>query len=245
MVEIEEYLRLRDRPEGLPLMVQGWRDLSFLHFSIEPEALRSTVPPELEIDTFPDRDGKECAWVGLVPFWMTGIHFRGLPPITGANTFPETNLRTYVHRQGKEPGVWFYSLEAANQIACVAARKLYGLPYHYSKMNVSKSDGRVEYMSSRIGHQKAVCNVSVDLGVDISPPHPGSLEFFLVERYLLYSKPRGILSTGRVHHSPYGLCKASPVKVEETLTRANDVPQKEWEHFLYSPGVDVDIYPLR
>ncbi len=36
----------------------------------------------------------------------------------------------------------------------------------------------------------------------------GSLEFFLAERYLLFSgSDRGRLSTGRVVHDPYPLCR--------------------------------------
>src|SRR5947209_19996689 len=128
MVDINEYEKLRERPDGLLVMYQKWRDLSFLHFPIDPSALRSLVPQELDIDTFSNREGKEMAWVGLIPFWMTGVRPRGLPPIPGVNTFPETNLRTYVHRNGKKPGVWFFSLEASNRIACATARLTFGLP---------------------------------------------------------------------------------------------------------------------
>src|SRR5690349_5532277 len=114
MVAIEEYLKLREKPEGFRVMYQKWRDLTFLHYSIEPEWLRGHVPPELDIDTFPNANGEERAWVGLIPFWMTGVRARFFPPTPGLHQFAETNVRTYVHRNGKEPGVWFFSLDAAN-----------------------------------------------------------------------------------------------------------------------------------
>ena len=245
MVEIDEYLKLRQRPSGQPVMYQNWRDLSFLHFAIDADLLKPTLPEDLEIDTFPDPSGKEKAWVGLVPFWMTGIRFRGTPAIPGTSTFPETNLRTYVHRNGKNPGVWFYSLEAANRLACMTARTFFGLPYHWSKMAVRKDGETVDYRSSRRAQPEVICNAEVQILENLSQPEPGSLEFFLAERYLLHAKINGALVTGQVHHSPYPLKALSLTSLAETLTTANGVPAQPWEHFLYSPGVDVEVFAIK
>jgi uncharacterized protein len=38
---------------------------------------------------------------------------------------------------------------------------------------------------------------------DLGEAEPGSLEFFLVERYRLFSGRNGQLLTGRVYHPPY------------------------------------------
>ena len=35
--------------------------------------------------------------------------------------FHETNVRTYVHLDGRDPGVWFFSLDAANPVVVTAA----------------------------------------------------------------------------------------------------------------------------
>ena len=70
------------------------------------------MPPQLELDLF-----EGTAYVGLVPFTMTGVRPVGLPPVRGISSFHETNVRTYVHREGRDPGVWFFSLDAANRIA--------------------------------------------------------------------------------------------------------------------------------
>jgi uncharacterized protein YqjF (DUF2071 family) len=76
---------------------------------------------------------------------------------------------------------------------------------------------------------------------------PGSLEFFLLERYLLFSESRGgKIYCGKVQHSPYQFTEAR-------VRRSSKAPLK-WEKFsveneptsqLYSPGVPVSINPLR
>src|SRR5689334_2210914 len=97
MVDLEEYLKLRERPSGPPAMYQNWRDLTFLHFSIDANELKPLLPEGLTVDTFPDEAGRERAWIGLVPFWMKDIRLRGLPAVPGLSAFPESNVRTYVH----------------------------------------------------------------------------------------------------------------------------------------------------
>src|SRR5262249_39725517 len=66
------------RPSQRALMRQKWRDLLFVHWPIPPEALRPLVPPQLELDLF---DGN--AYVGLVPFTMTGVRPVGLSAVAG------------------------------------------------------------------------------------------------------------------------------------------------------------------
>lgn len=114
------------RPSERPVMRQKWRDLLFVHWPIESEALRPLVPAQLELDLY---DGR--AYVGLVPFTMTGVRPVGLPSVPGVSSFHETNVRTYVRLGDCDPGVWFFNLEAASAIAVRLARWLFYLPYHY------------------------------------------------------------------------------------------------------------------
>ena len=50
---------------------------------------------------------------------MTGVRPVVLPAVPGLSNFHEVNVRTYVHR-GQDPGVWFFSLDAANALAVKA-----------------------------------------------------------------------------------------------------------------------------
>jgi uncharacterized protein YqjF (DUF2071 family) len=226
-------------------MYQKWRDLSFLHFSIDPHEIQALLPEGLTIDTFPDEAGRESAWVGLVPFWMTGIRLRGLPAVPGLSTFPETNVRTYVHRNGQEPGVWFFSLDASNRLACAWARKFYGLPYYYAKMQATKYEDEWIYASERRSEPKTKSTVIVKVGDPLPDPEPGSWEFFVIERYMLYALRKGKLFTGMVHHSPYSLHAARVTGSDSTLVTATGITPGLWRNTLYSPGVDVEVFGIQ
>jgi uncharacterized protein len=236
--EINEILRSTDhRPWPLPdrpwIMFQRWNDLLFAHWALEPERVRPLVPPELELDLF---DGR--AWVGIIPFWMSNVHLRGLPPLPGSGTFPEMNLRTYVRlpleRRGEsrehaapgrsatgpmsKPGVYFFSLDAASLQAVFAARLSFGLPYFWSKMLVKEgSRNEIEYSSIRRQQPRPA-----DVKVNYAPDGPltqgkSELEVFLTERYCLYVVRRGHIHRAQIHHLPWPLRPAEAEFRENTL----------------------------
>ena len=104
------------RPEGRVAQRQSWLDLTFLHWRIPVAALRPLLPAALEIDTY-----EGDAFIGVVPFTMTGVRPLWAPPVPGISNFHETNVRTYVHLEGRDPGVWFFSLDAASRVAVTIA----------------------------------------------------------------------------------------------------------------------------
>src|SRR5262249_55787207 len=124
-------------------MHQNWGTLLFMHWPVDPDALNSLLPSSLSLDTF---DG--TAWLGVVPFWMWGIRASFLPRIPGTSAFPELNVRTYVHYKGV-PGVWFFSLDAANSLAVWGARRFYYLPYFNARMQLRRNGQTVSYSSRR------------------------------------------------------------------------------------------------
>src|SRR3954453_2487739 len=124
------------RPGIRAVMRQSWRDLLFVHWACDPDAIRALIPEGLELHVLEGR-----AYVGLVPFTMTGVRPVGLPSVPWLSSFHETNVRTYVHRGGRDPGVWFFSLDAANPIAVRLARKLFHLPYHDARMFLERETG--------------------------------------------------------------------------------------------------------
>ena len=87
-----------------------WLDLMFMHWPVKPEVLRPMIPAALEIDTFDSE-----AWIGVVPFRMTGIRPRYVPSLPWVSAFVELNVRTYVKYKGRR-GVWFMSLDAAHRV---------------------------------------------------------------------------------------------------------------------------------
>jgi uncharacterized protein YqjF (DUF2071 family) len=238
MLAIEEYEKLRVRPRGPHVMYQRWRSLLFLHFPCPASEIQALLPAGLEVDTY---DGK--AWVGLVLFRMEGIRPRFAFGVPGHSAFPETNVRTYAHREGREPGVWFFSLDAASGLACRVARMSYALPYFAARMNVREERDVRTYDSVRcMGGVES--HVSATIGQPLQPLKPGSLEFFLVERYMLYAARGGRLLKGMVHHPAYPLREVLHFEARENLVQAGGISPRPFEHAIYSPGVDVDIFAI-
>ncbi|AUX41413.1 hypothetical protein SOCE26_028250 [Sorangium cellulosum] len=231
------------RPAGRPAGFQRWRELLFLHWETPLPALRAVVPAELELDTFEGR-----AYVGVVAFTMRDVSPWWSPSVPGISNFHELNVRTYVHAGGRDPGVWFFSLDAAKALAVLVARAGWHLPYHHASMDMEARDGEVHYRSERRwpGPVPARFEARYRVGAPLGAAAPGTFEHFLAERYLLFAaSPRG-LQVGQVHHVPYPLHRAEVMEVEETVVAAAGLPAPEGApHVLYSPGVDVDVYSLR
>lgn len=224
-------------------MYQRWRSLLFLHFPCPSHEIQALLPPGLEVETFPDAAGADMAWVGLVPFRMEGVRPRFLPPVPGLSAFPETNVRTYVRHKGERPGVWFFSLDADQPLACKLARRFFGLPYREAKMEVIEEDDHRTYGARRSGGA-ANHRIEATFGDPVAIAEPGTLEFFLVERYLLYAYRDGALFTGRVHHRPYPLRAARVETIEESMVAAAGISPRPFVHVMASDGVDVDVFPL-
>lgn len=237
-------------PTGNAIGYQRWSDLLFAHWRVPVELLLPLIPRELEIDTF---EGQ--AWLGLVPFHMSGVRPAWCPALPFVSEFHETNLRTYVHFKGRDPGVWFLSLDAACRLAVEVARWKWHLPYFRAEMDLRREGHEVRYSSRRIDHRsprRADVDITAKIGEPLNPEpgvsvQPGTLEHFLAERYILYANDhRGRLLRGRVHHLPYPLRSAEIVSCRQTLASAAEVPVSgQPDHALFSEGVTVDIFALR
>jgi uncharacterized protein YqjF (DUF2071 family) len=236
-----------DKPPGCPVMHQRWAYLLFLHWVVPAAELQKLVPSRLTIDTF---DGK--AYVGLVPFTMTGVRPIFIPPIPGLSDFHETNVRTYVHDGGKNPGVYFFSLDAANAIAVKVAQWLFKLPYHFAKMELkarkdTRSPGIVDYSTERSwpGPTPATLTTRYEVTGPVDPAKPGTLDHFLIERYILYTQNGSKLMRGRVHHHPYPVQPARVHSVKEDLILAAGIKRPEVAPLVhYASEVQVQVYAL-
>lgn len=223
----------------------NWRDLLFLHYACDPHVIQSLLPSGLSVDTFPDSSGQEMAWIGVVLFRMENVRPRVLPVAGPCGNFPETNVRTYCHRNGADPGVWFFSLDAANPFACTYARRFYSLPYHEATMQVRRKQAQLAYRSQRWRSPKGQTNVQCELEQQLGMAQPGTFEFFLLERYLLFSQHRSELYSGQVFHSPYPMQEVLSWSGSTELLRANGLPQQAFSHAHFSAGVDVVAEPIK
>lgn len=243
VLDLSKYLDRRF-PEHAPAMRQRWDRLVFIHYAVPPDLLRPHIPPELEVDTFPDESGEEMAWIGIVAFAMRGVRFIGAPAIPTASNFLETNVRTYVHHQGREPGVWFFSLDASSILACAGARLSYGLPYYHSDMREAIRGDRVGYSLRRYDEPQAEARIAYSFLPGLRHAEPGTLDYFLVERYRLYSIHRGQLMTGTVRHTAYPVASLSELEIESNLLESLGLPTSPLRHACFSPGVEVEVWGI-
>jgi uncharacterized protein len=225
-----------DAPRTLPqaLLTQSWLDLTFIHWAVSPDL----VAPLLPTGTVPDTFGG-VTYVGLVPFRMHGIGWLGLPGVPYLGSFPETNVRLYSVDGAGRRGVVFRSLDASRLVPVLVGRLGFGLPYVWSRMRISRSDGFVTYVSRRRwpGPRGAASRVTVRPGALIESP--SALEIFLTARWGLHSD-RSFLPNA---HPRWPLHRASLVECSQDLTAAAGLPPAselgEPVSVLYSPGVPV------
>jgi len=227
------------RPDQRVAGYQKWRHLLFLHWQIPVDILRPMVPEELTLDVH-----EGIAYIGVVPFVMQDVRPWRWWPTATAFHFLETNVRTYVHCQGR-PGVYFFSLDAGSRLAVSAARHGWGLPYHFAQMKIQQHGEQIHYETIRNTGPRHTVNYRI--GPALESSQPDSLEFFLLERYLLFVQRNQRVFVGQVHHRPYPARQATLLNVHDELIAASGLPQPEGDPCCvhYAEGVDVDIFNLK
>jgi uncharacterized protein len=235
-------------PDQPVLLHQNWHHLLFLHWEVPVAELQALLPLRLTADTF---EGK--AYVGLVPFTLTGVRPIMVPPLPWISSFHEVNVRTYVHCEGRDPGVWFFSLDASSSIAVAAARAAYKLPYFGADIDFHVHPGAfptIDFDSHRTDERGAMpADVHVrykPMEGPVTPAAPGTLEHFLVERYILYAEnEQRDLYRARVHHQPYPVQRVEVSGLQETLIWAAGIKRSEQPAYShYASEVNVNVYPL-
>jgi hypothetical protein len=237
-------------------MHMTWRHLLFLHWPVDAALLRPHIPDSLDIDTF---DG--AAWLGVIPFLMTNVRPRRLPPIPTTHTYCELNVRTYVTPRDAPrnvepmPGVWFFSLDAASRLAVAGARRFFHLPYLNARMSCTAApravDGAaptVTYTSTRTDPRAPPAAFDADyapIGPATTSP-PDSLPHFLTERYCLYAADTARrLYRGHIHHRAWALSPASATFRTCDMTRLLGIPTPSLDPLLHvADPIDVVAWTL-
>ena len=239
----KQRLAQQQAPDEFPVMKQRWAELGFFHWAVSPELIAQRLPKGLYVDTF---DSK--GWLGVVPFLMQRVRPVGLPPLPWLSWFHELNLRTYVFDDSGNPGVWFFSLDCNQPIAVEIARRMFHLPYNHARMRSKITTHTVEYYSSRKSHASNDAEFKYSRPAAPEPAILGSLEWFLVERYTLFSADsKGKIYSGRVHHDPYQIEQMSYGECSTLPFSLNGFSEPETPpiSLISAKPVDVTVYPLK
>ncbi|HEX7065492.1 MAG TPA: DUF2071 domain-containing protein [Bacillales bacterium] len=192
------------------LMKQTWRHLLFAHWPVDPAVIRPYIPDSLELDIY---DGR--AWLGYIFFQVRGMRPKYLPPVPMLSSFPELNIRTYVTYEDK-PGVYFFSLDAQNFAGVQGAKAFFHLPYAYARITLSQENRQFACDCRRMNLSKTF-KARYQPVSEVFRAKPGSLDFWLSERYCLYTEHKGNLFRGEILHNPWPLQEAEARITKNTM----------------------------
>lgn len=233
--------RLWSLPNMPWTMNQTWNDVLLANYPIKLDVLRKLVPDVLPLDQF---DG--MGWIGVVPFHMTGIRLRGMPPVPGTDRFPELNIRTYVTINGK-PGVYFFSLDAPKRLAVWLAQTFYSMPYFFADTKMKNNRSVFEFENTRRteGEEaKFVCNYQ-----PVSEPFhtiKGSFDYWMTERYCFYTvNKKGVPLRCDILHLPWLLQQVEAEISHNTMLSSQGILIEGVQPILhFSKKVEVRTWPL-
>lgn len=240
MTNIVDAYRPYPAPISPYVMHQSWHNLLFMHWRVPVDLMRRVVPAALPLDTF---NGE--AFIGVVPFMMRDVRPRFVPAVPRLSFFPELNVRTYVTLDGR-PGVYFFSLDAANPIAVEIARTSFNLPYFNATMQCAAQNARIEYGSTRTDSRGAPAffRATYRPASEAFVADKDTLEYFLTARYCLYTTDaHGKVSRAEIHHKPWELQHAE-CEIE-TNTMLDQIPlplPNTAPHLLYVQGIEVIVW---
>lgn len=163
------------------------------------------MPDELEIEEY---DGS--AWLGIVFFRVRALRARGALPLPGISSFLQLNVRTYVRGPDGLPGVWFFSIDASSRLAALGVRRVYEVPAFYARMALDPVEDWQDAECVRVGEPGRVFSARYRSTGEAFHAEPGSLEWFLTERYRLFATD----SRAEMHHDQWLL---SPAEAEVEL----------------------------
>ncbi|MFD1587458.1 YqjF family protein [Halorientalis brevis] len=220
---------------GPSLLAMRWEDVVFAHWAIDPAIVATKLPADLSVDTF---DGN--AYLSVVGFDMRDIRPRGFPL---GRSFPELNLRTYVQGDAG-PGIYFFNLDADDALSVALARRLFRLSYYRAEIEIEEGDDGVLIRSHRTDDSVPPTDFDATCRPrgDPDEPEPGTLAWFLTERYRFYANVGGgdHLFVGTVDHPSWPLQSAALTIRENDLFRVNGFETPSEDPLVhYSPGVDV------
>ena len=232
----------RVRPTGPFVMRQRWEQLLFLHWLWDADAVQTSLPPGLRVDTW-----EGSAWLGLVPLFMRDVRPRFVPAVPLVSDFYELNLRTYVHDAAGRPGLYFYSLDCDQPAAVEAARRLLLLRYEHAAIEAKvDAEGWVDFAVRRAGAANSSEFRYRPYGAAAGEAAPESVEFFLLERYRLFASDRAgeQLNSIRVCHAPYRVRQAQVFAWgDAALRQAGFDPRgRAPDHICCAEPVDVEVF---
>jgi uncharacterized protein len=222
---------------AVPMLLQRWRDVAFVHWRCEPAEIGGLLPAGLTIDAY---DGS--AWVTLTPFAVAGSRPPFAPAIPGLSNFVETNIRTYVIGPDGRDGLWFFTLETNSLSTTVAARTALGVPYRWASMELRRAGDCVTYSSRRRVADPAPWHRTTIATNRDGQVGDSRLAGWLTGRWRAWTGIAGRLLAVPVEHEPWPVSDATLVDHDDTLLASLGLPEPDGEPIVHAaPGVTARL----
>jgi uncharacterized protein YqjF (DUF2071 family) len=236
---------MREAPplRGPVVSTQGWRDLTFLHWEVDPSQVAPLLPPGTRPDLHEGR-----TYVGLVPFRMVGVTVgsilgrRAAVPYLG--TFLETNVRLYSVDSTGRRGVVFLSLDTDRGAVVPMARAAVGVPYRWARMRFRRDGDTVTYDARvrRVGDRPRSHVVVRSGAARVATP----LDDFLTARWGAHVGRRRRTTYVPIAHQPWPLRDCEVLELDDELVAAAGFPaltDRPPDHVACTTGVDARFGP--
>ena len=215
------------------IMSQWWRDISFVHWPVDPARVAPMMPPGVRPDLY---DG--AAWVGLIPFRMVDAGVGTVGPVPYLGSFLETNVRLYSVDEADRHGVVFRSLEAERLAVVLGANASFNVPYKWARMSYGASGTLVRYETRRLTPARTRSLLELEVGDPVE--RPTELDLFLTARFGLHTSVLGRSFWIPNTHGPWPLRRATVTALDDELVAASGLPgvvATEPGSVLFSTGV--------
>lgn len=241
--EVEDLLTTAPGLTRPRLMRQDWRDLTFVHWAVEPEDVQRFMPPGVRPDLHQGR-----TYVGLIPFRMVDAGFAHGAAVPWVGTFLETNVRLYSVDSTGRRGIVFRSLDASRLAVVAGARASFGLPYRWARMRhlaVALPDGVEHRYATRLrGARSSVRSTMVVRAGERT--EPTELDLFLTARWGLHVRHAGRTWFVPNSHPAWPLRRAEVTHLDDDLVAAAGLPGltgRAPDHVGFSDGVHTEFGP--
>lgn len=219
------------------VMSQHWRDLTFLHWAVDPADVAHRMPPGVRPDTL---DGR--TYVGLIPFRMVDAGLGRGPAIPWWGTFLETNVRLYSVDETGRRGIVFLSLDTDRVAVVAGARAGFGVPYRWARMRYRR-DADLHTYDARLRWPGtfATSRIVVRAGERRTPTE---LDHFLSARWGLHTRWWGRTLYVPNRHDPWPVHDAELVELDDGLMASVGLPGlagRPPDHLGFSPGVHTEF----
>ena len=219
-------------------LFQGaWMSVLFIHYEVEPARLQAEVPFRLDV-----RNGK--AYVSVVAFSQERLRFAFGGRMTNwvGRWFANhefLNVRTYV-RHGGEAGIFFLAEWVPKRVATWLGPPLFGLPYRFARIEYEHGERMPRGCVTSCGTGFSY-KAQRDSAKCFAPCERGSLDEFLLERYVAFTQWHALQRMFRVKHEPWPQAQVDVTVGDESLLREDFKwwPETRRVSANFSPGAST------